>query len=369
MEGYKNESIFSDDCSQELLTSGVTKLSNYVGHDGLPTPPHSPVYAQLEPAVTSTRVSPNSMQNMEYTSWDPMCTYQDTFDDECLPGILPSIISMHDLNDIILTTPFDGKGHDLHQNPFPNFEMPGDEDVQTVPSIGQLSHFDGTHTFPDLPSIMDTFIYHRYDVGNDSESDCSDTSGTSFTLPPQSPTNYSDDCPSPTYTASSRTHNYQRKTIVKDIHNKLPGVSKRRPGRPRKIQRVDPDDCDIDGKNYRGRGRREGMKGNHLWEFIRDLLKNNSCCPKFIRWEDREEGVFRFVNSEAVARMWGRKKNNPGMTYEKLSRAMRYYYRRGILERVDGRRLVYKFGKNASGWKEAACLPNSEPESDSSLSL
>jgi len=64
-------------------------------------------------------------------------------------------------------------------------------------------------------------------------------------------------------------------------------------------------------------------KGNHLWEFIRDLLKDSKYNPHLLRWEEKETGVFRFVQSEAVAQMWGRKKNNPGMTYEKLSRAMR----------------------------------------------
>ncbi|RXM31097.1 ETS-related transcription factor Elf-3 [Acipenser ruthenus] len=70
-----------------------------------------------------------------------------------------------------------------------------------------------------------------------------------------------------------------------------------------------------------------------------------------MKWEDRTEGVFKFLKSEAVAQLWGQKKRNSSMTYEKLSRAMRYYYKREILERVDGRRLVYKFGKNSSGWK------------------
>ncbi|XP_048339213.1 ETS homologous factor [Sphaerodactylus townsendi] len=93
-------------------------------------------------------------------------------------------------------------------------------------------------------------------------------------------------------------------------------------------------------------------RGTHLWEFIRDILLHPEKNPGLIKWEDRTEGVFRFLKSEAVAQLWGKKKNNSSMTYEKLSRAMRYYYKREILERVDGRRLVYKFGKNARGWRE-----------------
>ncbi|KAF7224731.1 ETS homologous factor isoform X1 [Nothobranchius furzeri] len=98
--------------------------------------------------------------------------------------------------------------------------------------------------------------------------------------------------------------------------------------------------------------KKHNPRGTHLWEFIRDILLNPDRNPGLIKWEDRTEGVFRFLKSEAVAQLWGKKKNNSSMTYEKLSRAMRYYYKREILERVDGRRLVYKFGRNARGWRE-----------------
>ncbi|XP_041851870.1 ETS homologous factor [Melanotaenia boesemani] len=102
----------------------------------------------------------------------------------------------------------------------------------------------------------------------------------------------------------------------------------------------------------RSQVKKHNPRGTHLWEFIRDILLNPERNPGLIKWEDRTEGVFRFLKSEAVAQLWGKKKNNSSMTYEKLSRAMRYYYKREILERVDGRRLVYKFGRNARGWRE-----------------
>ncbi|XP_041837593.1 ETS-related transcription factor Elf-3 [Melanotaenia boesemani] len=121
---------------------------------------------------------------------------------------------------------------------------------------------------------------------------------------------------------------------------------KRPRGRPPKVSRDHGSSIyDSSKKN------KHAPRGTHLWEFIRDILIHPEKNQGLMKWEDRQEGVFKFLKSEAVAQMWGQKKKNSSMTYEKLSRAMRYYYKREILERVDGRRLVYKFGKNSSGWK------------------
>ena len=64
-------------------------------------------------------------------------------------------------------------------------------------------------------------------------------------------------------------------------------------------------------------------KGNHLWEFLLDLLNDANYNPGLIKWENRPEGIFRIVKSHEVAAMWGLKKNRPTMNYEKLSRALR----------------------------------------------
>ncbi|XP_077517231.1 ETS homologous factor-like isoform X8 [Amblyomma americanum] len=102
---------------------------------------------------------------------------------------------------------------------------------------------------------------------------------------------------------------------------------------------------------------RAGKGMGKLWEFIRDLLLNPSTNPSLIRWERREDGIFKFVQSDKVAKMWGDRKQNPRMTYEKLSRAMRTYYSKQILEPVPKcqglpKKLVYKFGPRSSGWRD-----------------
>lgn len=79
-----------------------------------------------------------------------------------------------------------------------------------------------------------------------------------------------------------------------------------------------------------------------LWKFLEELLDTNE--NNCVSWVSREEGTFRFVDSKLAAKLWGQRKNKRNMTYEKLSRALRYYYDRQIMFHEEGQKLIYRFG-------------------------
>ncbi|XP_053353610.1 ETS translocation variant 5b isoform X1 [Clarias gariepinus] len=92
-----------------------------------------------------------------------------------------------------------------------------------------------------------------------------------------------------------------------------------------------------DGPPYQRRGSLQ------LWQFLVTLLDDPSN-SHFIAWTGR--GLeFKLIEPEEVARRWGIQKNRPAMNYDKLSRSLRYYYEKGIMQKVKvaGERYVYKF--------------------------
>jgi hypothetical protein len=78
-----------------------------------------------------------------------------------------------------------------------------------------------------------------------------------------------------------------------------------------------------------------------LWEFLLDLLLTPNH-GSIIQWTGNEY-EFNIVNPEAVVGLWGTHKNKPQMTYDKMSRSLRYYYSQGIMDKVPGKRYTFKF--------------------------
>ncbi|XP_048781226.2 ETS-related transcription factor Elf-1-like [Ostrea edulis] len=87
--------------------------------------------------------------------------------------------------------------------------------------------------------------------------------------------------------------------------------------------------------------RKRGAKNILLWKFL--LAELSTPNAGYIKWVNKHEGTFRFMDTVEVSRRWGQKKQKTDMNFEKLSRGIRHYYKNKFMTRIDGVRLVYKF--------------------------
>ena len=83
--------------------------------------------------------------------------------------------------------------------------------------------------------------------------------------------------------------------------------------------------------------------GRLLWDFLQQLLNDaGQRYQSYIAWKDKDTGVFKIVDPPGLAKLWGIQKNHLSMNYDKMSRALRYYYRVNILRKVQGERHCYQ---------------------------
>ncbi|XP_065196286.1 uncharacterized protein LOC135827766 isoform X2 [Sycon ciliatum] len=80
-----------------------------------------------------------------------------------------------------------------------------------------------------------------------------------------------------------------------------------------------------------------------LWQFLFELLQDEKH-RSIICWTEHR-GEFKLLDPDEVSHKWGLRKNKTSMNYDKMSRAMRYYYDKSILHKVQGKRYCYCFNE------------------------
>ncbi|XP_043532859.1 Friend leukemia integration 1 transcription factor isoform X5 [Chiloscyllium plagiosum] len=128
--------------------------------------------------------------------------------------------------------------------------------------------------------------------------------------------------------------------------NNMNNVTKTSPGATQSVNksseqpRPQPDPYQILGPTS-SRLANPGSGQIQLWQFLLELLSDSSNA-NCITWEGTN-GEFKMTDPDEVARRWGERKSKPNMNYDKLSRALRYYYDKNIMTKVHGKRYAYKF--------------------------
>ena len=102
-----------------------------------------------------------------------------------------------------------------------------------------------------------------------------------------------------------------------------------------------------------------------LWQFLLELLQDDKN-SNIISWVGND-GEFKLLDPEAVSRLWGNRKRKPSMNYDKLSRAIRYYYDKKIMHKIHGKRYVYKFNFDTISKYLSSGSPQSSLPAESKL--
>ena len=82
-------------------------------------------------------------------------------------------------------------------------------------------------------------------------------------------------------------------------------------------------------------------------------MANNS---HLIEWtKGSEEYEFQIINPTEVAQLWGKCTNNSTMNYDKLARGLHYYYSKGVISKVEGKKLTFQYNGPAKSYVQMRC--------------
>lgn len=91
-----------------------------------------------------------------------------------------------------------------------------------------------------------------------------------------------------------------------------------------------------------------------LWQFLLHLLEDQNQ-RHLISWTSTD-GEFKLLDAEEVARLWGLRKNKTNMNYDKLSRALRYYYDKVSVTKISLRKSILTSKMYTISWKCEMCV-------------